>query len=218
MKKLFYFCVAGILGISFTLTGCMTTNPYTGQQEVSDTTLGTGIGAAGGAIVGGLINGGKGALIGAALGGATGAVIGNSMDNANKELRQRLVGSGVQVRKIGNSVQLVMYSDVLFKTDSADINRSFYNSLSSVALVLKKYNNTNVMVSGFTDSTGSASHNQILSEERAKSVANFLASQGVNQNRLFSQGFGMRNPVASNSTATGRAQNRRVVIILRPAG
>jgi len=218
MKKLFYFCIAGILGISFTLTGCMTTNPYTGQQEVSETTLGTGIGAAGGAIVGGLINGGKGALIGAALGGATGAVIGNSMDNANKELRQRLVGSGVQVRKIGNSVQLVMYSDVLFRTDSADINRSFYNSLSSVALVLKKYNDTNVVVSGFTDSTGSAPHNQILSEERAKSVANFLVSQGVSQNRLFSQGFGMRNPVASNSTVAGRAQNRRVVIVLRPAG
>lgn len=198
------------------LGGCTTINPYTGEQKVSDATFGTGIGVAGGAVLGGLLGGKEGALIGAAAGGLTGGLIGHSMDNANTELRQRLVGTGVQVTKVGNSVQLRMASDVTFKTDSADINASFYETLSSVATVLQKYNRTNIIVSGYTDNTGTPSHNQVLSEQRAKSVGNFLVSQGVNQNRVFAQGFGKRNPIASNATAEGRTANRRVVIILRP--
>jgi len=199
------------------LNGCTSINPYTGEKNVNDTSIGTGVGMAGGAILGGLLGGKSGALVGAAAGGLTGAAIGYSMDKQNEELRQRLVGTGVQVVKHGNSIQLSMASDVTFKTDSADINSGFYSTLSSVAIVLKKYSNTNIIVSGYTDNTGSAAHNQVLSEMRAKSVANFLITQGVNPQRFFTQGFGKRNSVASNSTKKGRAQNRRVVITLRQA-
>jgi outer membrane protein OmpA-like peptidoglycan-associated protein len=200
------------------LTSCTTINPYTGEKEVSGTAVGTGIGVAGGAIVGGLIGGGRGAAIGAAAGGLTGGVIGYSMDRQNQELRQRLVGTGVQVNKVGNTVQLVMASDVTFKFNSADINSAFYSTLDSVAIVLRKYTNTNMVVSGYTDSVGSAAYNQTLSERRAKSVGDYLISQRVNPNRIFTQGFGERNPVASNKTAQGRRMNRRVVITLRPKG
>jgi len=188
------------------VSGCTTVNPYTGEQEVSRSTIGAGVGMA------------SGALIGAAIGGLAGGLIGSSMDNVNAELRERLVGTGVQVQKSGNSIQLIMASDVTFRTDSADINSAFYPALSSVAIVLKKYNNTNIVVYGFTDNTGTPAHNQNLSERRAQSVGNFLISQGINPNRLFAQGFGQRNPVASNKTSSGKAKNRRVVITLRPAG
>ena len=198
------------------VSGCTTVNPYTGEQEVSRSTIGAGVGMASGALIGALAN--NGALIGAAIGGLAGGLIGSSMDNVNAELRERLVGTGVQVQKSGNSIQLIMASDVTFRTDSADINSAFYPALSSVAIVLKKYNNTNIVVYGFTDNTGTPAHNQNLSERRAQSVGNFLISQGINPNRLFAQGFGQRNPVASNKTSSGKAKNRRVVITLRPAG
>lgn len=195
-------------------SGCTTVNPYTGEKKVSDATVGTGIGAVGGAILGGIIGGRDGAFIGAAAGGLTGGLIGHAMDNVDSELRQRLVGTGVQVVKVGNSVQLRMASDVTFRTDSDEINSRFYNTLTSVAIVLKKYNRTNIVISGYTDNTGSASHNQLLSEHRAQSVGNFLASQGINSARILARGFGKRYPVATNATAEGRAQNRRVVITL----
>jgi len=208
--------VAIICCIISEISSCTTINPYTGEQEANDSTIGVGIGVASGALIGGLANDGKGALIGAAIGGLAGGLIGHSLDNTNTELRQRLVGTGVQVKKHGNSVQLVMSSDVTFKTDSADINSGFYSTLSSVAVVLKKYRDTNVIIYGYTDNTGTLEHNQELSEMRAQSVGNFLISQHINRNRIFAQGFGQRNPVASNTTKAGRAQNRRVVITLRP--
>lgn len=209
------FAIA-IAATAIFFSGCAT-NPYTGEKTVSDTAIGTGVGVAGGALVGGLIGGNEGALIGAGVGGLTGAAVGYSLDRENQELRQQLVGTGVQVKKVGDSVQLSMASDVTFKTDSSDISASFYPTLSSVAKVLKKYDRTNIVVAGYTDSTGTAEHNQTLSEQRARSVGGYLISQGINSNRIFTKGFGQRNPVASNSTADGRAQNRRVVIILRQA-
>lgn len=198
------------------MSGCTTLNPYTGENQVSNTTIGAGVGAIGGTLVGAMIGGRQGALIGAGIGGLTGGVIGHSMDDENAELRQRLLGTGVQVREAGNSIQLIMASDVTFATDSANIRSDFYTVLDSVALVIKKYNRTSIIVSGYTDSTGSAEHNQILSEQRAKSVSAYLASQGVRKNRLFARGFGARHPIASNQSVSGRAMNRRVVINLRP--
>jgi outer membrane protein OmpA-like peptidoglycan-associated protein len=200
------------------LTAC-TTNPYTGEQQLSKAGAGAGLGAASGAIIGGLIgHNATGALIGAGVGGVTGAIIGGSLDKQDAELRQRLEGTGVRVIKEGNSIQLSMASDVTFATDSADIRSAFYPALSSVAIVLNKYNNTNIVVSGFTDNTGTADYNQRLSEERARSVGNFLMSQGVNPDRVFTRGFGMRHPIASNATPAGRSLNRRVVITVRPMG
>lgn len=198
------------------LAGCATSNPYSGAPEVNDTTTGAGIGAVGGALIGALADGGRGALIGGAVGAVTGGVMGNVMDRENEELRRTLVGTGVQVRNTGNTIQLVMASDVTFITNQADVQSSFYRTLDSVAIVLKKYDNTSVTVTGYTDNTGGAAYNQTLSENRAKSVGSYLTSQGVNPNRIFTQGRGMRDPIASNATAQGRSTNRRVVITLRP--
>jgi outer membrane protein OmpA-like peptidoglycan-associated protein len=200
------------------LTGCSTINPYTGQTQASNAAVGTGVGAVGGAAIGAIAGGGRGALIGGALGAMTGAIVGNVMDREDAELRQQLVGTGVQVIQQGNYIQLNMASDVTFQTGQAAIRSDFYPTLSSVAVVLRKYDRTNVMVTGFTDNVGNAAYNQTLSENRAASVGSFLASQGVNPSRIFTDGRGKRNPIASNATAAGRAMNRRVVITLRPIG
>lgn len=203
-----------VITLGAILSGCTSINPYTGQEEVSNTTMGTGLGALGGAVLGGIAGGERGALIGTAVGAMSGAVIGNTMDRQNAELRRCLVGTGVQVDKCGNCIRLVMASDVTFNTNQADIRSGFYPALSSVAVVLRKYC-TNVVVTGYTDNVGSAEYNQTLSERRAESVGTFLISQGVAPNRIFTNGMGRRDPIASNSTPEGRAMNRRVVITLR---
>lgn len=214
MKRMMKMAVAAV-AVVIGLAGCAT-NPYTGEREVSDTATGAGVGALVGAGTGALLGGGKGALIGGGAGALVGGGIGYYMDQENAKLRQELVGTGVQVQKTPDGIKLVMSSDVTFATNSADINSGFYPTLNSVAKVLKEYNKTNVVVSGFTDNTGGSAYNQDLSERRARSVSNYLAGQGVSNNRLFSQGFGMRNPIASNATVEGRSANRRVEIMLRP--
>ncbi len=214
MNKMMKTTVAA-LAVVIGLAGCAT-NPYTGERKVSDTATGAGIGALVGAGTGALIGGGEGAAIGAGAGALVGGGVGYYMDQENNKLRQELVGTGVQVQKTPDGIKLVMSSDVTFATNSSDINSGFYPTLNSVAKVLKEYNKTNVVVSGFTDNTGGASYNQSLSERRAQSVSNYLAAQGVSNNRLFSQGFGARNPIASNATVEGRSANRRVEIMLRP--
>lgn len=205
---------AGVL--TAIVAGCTTVNPYTGEQQTSNTTKGSIIGAVGGALFGAAVGGGKGAAIGAVAGGATGAVIGNTMDRQNQELRRVLRGTGVQVERTPEGIQLIMASDVTFPRNSANIKASFYPVLNSVGTVLRHYNNTNIVVSGYTSNTGTVQHNQRLSERRARSVGAYLQSQGVDQYRIFTRGFGERHPIASNNTARGRAMNRRVVISLRP--
>jgi outer membrane protein OmpA-like peptidoglycan-associated protein len=217
MKILPKKTLLSVLGMgALLLSGCSSVNPYTGQQQLSDATIGTGVGAAGGAGIGALVGGGRGALIGGAIGAVTGGFIGHSFDDENAELRQRLVGSGVQVQMLGNSIQLLMASDVTFNFNQADVRSSFYPTLNSIAIVLKKYDNTSITITGYTDNVGSDAYNQSLSEARAKSVGDFLISQGIAPNRIFTQGRGKRNPIASNTNAEGRAMNRRVVITLRP--
>ncbi|MCL5260166.1 MAG: OmpA family protein [Gammaproteobacteria bacterium] len=197
------------------LSGCSTQNPYTGESELSKTAVGTGVGALGGALVGQMIGHDTAStLIGAGIGAAVGGVAGNYMDRQTAELRQYLQSSGVQVAREGNDIRLIMPGDITFENDRADIRSEFYNTLNAVAIVLKKFNKTNVKVVGYASSTGSAAHNQELSERRAQAVANYLASQGVNQNRLVSLGYGARFPVASNKTREGQAQNRRVEITI----
>lgn len=207
--------LAVMLAVLF-LNGCSTVNPYTGQSEVSDATVGTGLGAMSGAAVGAIAGGGRGALIGGVVGGLAGGLIGNSLDKQNAELRNSLVGTGVQVRQEGNTIQLVMAADVTFNFNQADVRSGFYPTLSSVANVLRKYNKTSITIVGFTDNVGGDGYNQVLSEKRAHSVGEYLISQGVSPARIFTQGMGKRYPVASNDTAAGRAQNRRVEITLRP--
>lgn len=209
--------IAGILALSIlTLTGCQSVNPYTGETQTSNATAGGAVGAIGGAAIGAIAGGGRGALIGGALGGLTGALVGSTLDKQNEELRRALVGTGVQVQKTGNTIQLIMASDVTFKTNQAEVRSSFYPTLNSVGVVLKKYNQTSITITGFTDNVGNATYNQELSERRAENVGSYLVSQGISPNRISTQGRGERNPVASNSTVQGRALNRRVEITLRP--
>lgn len=202
--------------LTLILSACTTVNPYTGQSQVSDSTVGAGIGTATGAVLGSLVGGTRGALIGGAIGATTGGLIGHSFDQENEELRQALLGTGVQVRKNGNSIQLVMASDVTFDFNQSDVRSSFYPTLNSVATVFKKYDNNTITITGYTDNVGGDAYNQTLSENRAKSVGDYLIAVGVPANRVFTNGMGKRDPIGSNTSNAGRAMNRRVVITLRP--
>lgn len=212
-KKLLFASLTISLSL---LSGCSTTNPYTGETQSSDAAKGTALGAVGGGVIGALAGGSQGALIGGVVGGIGGGLIGNAMDKENAELRNTLQGTGVQVHRDGNSIQLVMASDVTFETGQAAVRSNFYPTLNSVAIVLKKYNKTSVIVTGYTDNVGSDGYNQVLSENRAKSVGDYLVSQGISSNRIMTEGRGKRDPIVSNNTAGGRSMNRRVVITLRP--
>lgn len=201
------------------LAGCQTTDPYTGESKTSNTTKGAGIGALAGAVLGAAIdhdNRGKGALIGAALGGAAGGGYGHYQDKQEEKLRQELAGTGVDVQRNGDNIKLIMPGNVTFRTGSAEIQADFYSTLNAVAGSLKEFQDSNIKVTGHTDSTGDAMRNQILSEQRASSVARYLQSQGVAPARLQTNGFGARNPLDSNNTEAGRQANRRVELDVAP--
>ena len=209
-----------LMSLLFFLGACSTVNPYTQEKQVSKAGIGTGIGAAGGALIGLLTADSKhrqrNALIGAGLGAAVGGGTGYYMDVQEAKLRQRLQNSGVSVTRSGNQITLNMPGNVTFETNSADINSGFYEVLNSVAIVLNEYKQTSVDVVGHTDNVGSEAYNQQLSEARARSVAEYLASQKVLPARLLIAGRGKSQPIASNDTPEGRAQNRRVSIQILP--
>ncbi len=210
MKKL-----VSVFAITALVAGCTTVNPYTGQTQTSKATWGSAIGAVSGALIGSTQSS-EGALIGALAGGAVGGGVGYYLDAQAAELRAELVSTGVQVVEDKDSIRLIMPGNITFKTDSADINASFYPVLNSVAKVLKKYDNSTLMVSGHTDSTGSAEYNLNLSRQRAQSVASYLEGQGIKSSRFEVLGMGSSNPIASNANANGRAQNRRVELKIIP--
>ena len=215
MKKVVLACL-----LAYGLAGCMTYDPYTGEQKTSNATKGSAIGAVAGAATGALATHGKnhvrGALLGAAIGGAAGGGIGYYMDKQEAELRHQLQGTGVQVQRNGDQINLVMPGNVTFDVNQSSIRSQFYDVLHSVALVVKEYDQTTIQVAGYTDSTGKASYNQQLSEQRAQSVASYLVNQGVAPGRVQAVGYGEQNPVASNDTASGREANRRVELKLIP--
>lgn len=211
--------LAGVgIVVTALLAGCTTVNPYTRESQTSKAAKGAGIGAAAGAVVGLLTKGDKlqNALIGAGVGALAGGGVGYYMDVQEAKLRQKLEGTGVSVTRVGDNITLNMPSSITFATNSADLNSGFYNALGGVAMVLKEYNKTVIEVAGHTDSTGSDSYNQQLSERRASSVANYLTGQGITQQRLMTVGAGEAHPVASNDTEAGRAQNRRVEMTIVP--
>ena len=207
--------LVSVLAVTALVAGCTTVNPYTGQTQTAKSTWGTVIGATTGALIGSTQSS-KGALIGGLAGAAVGGGVGYYLDAQAAELRAELVSTGVQVIEDNDSIRLVMPGNITFKTDSSDINASFYPVLNSVAKVLNKYDNSTVMVSGHTDSTGSAEYNLNLSRERAQSVASYLQGQKVKSSRFEVLGMGSSNPIASNANANGRAQNRRVEIKIIP--
>lgn len=195
------------------LSACAT-DPYTGESKVAKTAWGTGIGAAAGAGIGALIGGKKGALIGAGIGAATGAAGGGYMDYQAAQLRKELTRTGVQVKEIDGRIYLVMPGNITFDTNQAFIKQSFQPVVISISKVLKEYDKTLVQVNGYTDNTGSDAINNPLSVKRANAIADFLKIQGVAANRIIANGYGSANPIASNATAAGREQNRRVEIVL----
>src|SRR5262245_6315862 len=210
-----------VLGLVSFLAAC-TTDPFTGESKLSNTAkgamIGTAIGAAGGAAIGALSGrkAAKGALIGAGVGALSGTAVGAYMDVQESKLRQELAGTGRTVTRDGDNRSLNRPGNVTFGTNQSAILPSFYPVLNSVGLVLKEYPKTIIEVMGHTDSTGSDSLNNALSNDRAASVASYLGAQGIDQRRLLSQGFGKRNPIADNSTAEGRQANRRVELRLVP--
>ena len=206
--------------IAVTLIGCATTNPFTGEKEVNKTSQGALWGALGGALLGAATSSkkdrSKALLRGAGIGAIAGGSVGLYMDKQEDKLRKQLQGTGVSVSRQGDDIILNMPSNITFDSNSYNLKPQFYQTLDSVVLVLNEYKSTMVTVMGHTDSTGSKALNQNLSVNRALSVANFLSSKGVAQQRLAASGYGEAFPIASNDTPEGRAQNRRVEIKLEP--
>lgn len=200
---------------SLAISGCVT-DPATGQQTMSKTAM-YGLGAAATCgIVGAITHGGKGARNSALVCGAIGAGVGGYMDYQEKLLRDKLRGSQVQIDRQGDQIRLTMPENVTFATGSAQLSNTAVSSLRDVGEVLARYNETTIRVIGHTDSTGNDSINQPLSERRAQAVSGYLQGQGVASYRIRAQGVGSRQPIASNSTEQGRAQNRRVEILIDP--
>ena len=208
--------IAATVALSIGLAGC-TTNPYTGEQQASKTAKGAGIGALAGAVAGVIAGDSrKSALIGAGIGALAGGAVGYYMDQQENKLRAKLQNSGVSVTRNGDNIILNMPGNITFATDSSNISSGFYEVLSSVALVINEFEKTYVDITGHTDSTGADSYNMQLSVARANSVADYFKSQGVLAQRIYTQGMGETQPIASNDTPEGRAQNRRVEILLTP--
>ena len=209
------------LGLAVLLTGCETLDPYTQESKTSNATKGALIGAAAGAVAG-LASGDDAverrqrALIGAGVGALAGGAIGNYMDRQELKLRKELEGTGVSVTRIGDNITLNMPGNVTFATNSADLSPAFFDVLTSVSKVLIEFDKTVVEVAGHTDSTGSESYNQGLSERRAGSVASYLRSQRITDQRMITIGLGETMPVADNSSDAGRQTNRRVEITMVP--
>ncbi len=180
---------------------------------------GTGglIGAGAGGVLGGLIgkrsgNTAAGAIIGAAIGGSAGASIGHYMDRQAAELQKDL--KNAKVERVGEGIKITFQSGILFDINSFDLRNEAQSNLAELAKVLNKYPDTEIMVQGHTDSTGTESHNQKLSENRAGSVSSHIKSRGVKSGRITVSGFGESNPVADNGTAAGRQANRRVEVAI----
>lgn len=205
------------------LQACTTFDPYTGEEKTTNTAIGASIGAGIGAVIAYIDNKDEDSrqrnkrILAAASGGAAlGGGIGYYMDAQEAKLRKQLRGSGVSVERAGDSINLIMPGNITFATNSANINSTFYAVLDSVALVIAEYDKTLVVVAGHTDSDGSDSFNQDLSQRRASSVSTYLISQGILPVRLEAIGFGEAEPIATNASAEGKQLNRRVEITLLP--
>ena len=209
---------ASLAAVSLLALSACVTDPNTGERKVSRTAIGGGGGALAGYLLGGLIGGKTARIVGAGLGGVAGGAVGYRMDQQIRELKEQTAGSGVDVTETdGGSAILVNLPDgVTFAVDSSSISPSFQRTLDEIANSMVKYPSSLIDVYGHTDSTGSDTYNQALSERRAKAVADYLAMRGVSNARIRWQGFGESQPVASNDTAEGRSRNRRVEIKIVP--
>jgi len=181
----------------------------------SSTQTGAVVGAASGAVIGGAIgsqsgNTVVGAILGAAVGGTAGAVIGNYMDKQAAEMERDL--EGARVERIGEGIKITFDSGLLFDVNSYELRPAAKENLSNLSTILRKYDDTDVLIEGHTDSDGSAEYNDTLSERRANSVKAYLVIQDVSGTRMTTIGYGESQPVADNSTAAGKQANRRVEV------
>ena len=221
LKRSYLFAVT--LVSASLLQACVTYDPYSGEKKTSNATKGAVAGAVAGAVLGNQVKGNKktrqnARVAGALLGGLIGGGVGNQMDKQEAQLRHDLANTGVGVTRQGDQIILNMPGNITFETGRASIKGNFHQVLDAVAKVLTEYKDTSVQVAGHTDSVGSARDNQVLSEQRARSVANYLQTRGVSASRMSTSGFGESQPVASNTSEAGRSQNRRVEITLAPRG
>ena len=215
IKKMLVSTTAA-LALVGTTSACVT-DPNTGETKISRTALG-GIGGAGlGYLLGGLIGGKTARIVGAGIGGAAGGYVGYQMDEQIRELEEVTAGTGVDVNQTpdGDGI-LVNFPDVTFAVDSTSISPTMRNTLDGVAQSMIDYPESLIDVMGHTDSTGSEQYNLDLSRRRAESVANYLVSRGVSRARIETIGYGEQYPVADNTTAAGRSENRRVEIRITP--
>ena len=206
MKKMFtVFLILSFLTVTM---GC---------AEWSRTQKGAAIGAGAGGAVGGLIGYATGStvagiLIGAAVGGVAGGFIGNYMDKQAAEIERDI--EGAKVERVGEGIKITFSSGILFDVNESDLKDQYRAELTQLATILNKYEDTNILLAGHTDSTGSDDYNLELSKRRAQSVANYLASQNVDRARFATEGYGKSDPIASNDTPEGRAENRRVEVAI----
>lgn len=199
--------LAAVILLSQVLVGCNATN----------TTKGGAIGAGAGGVIGGAIgsrskNTAVGAIIGAAVGGTAGALIGRHMDKQAEELKGDLKGATVE--RVGEGILITFDSGLLFDVDKSDIQTTTKANLDELSETLKKYDDTNILVEGHTDNTGSDDHNKKLSDRRADAVQSYLVSQGVANNRIETKGYGEAQPIGDNTTDVGRKSNRRVEVAI----
>lgn len=212
----------GIGAAAMLAAACTTTDPYSSAPRRNNTGTGAILGAVGGAALGYLTNtnnseeGRKNALIGAGVGALAGAAVGQYMDRQQRALEAELSGTGVGVARQGDNLVLRMPSDVTFASNQSSIDPRFGPTLADVAAILREYDRSTVDIIGHADSDGADDYNLNLSRQRASSVAQALVQNGVLADRLYVEGYGESRPIATNATAEGKAQNRRVEILIRP--
>ncbi|MFA7430801.1 MAG: OmpA family protein [Rhodospirillaceae bacterium] len=214
--------IAATAAASLGLSACTQANSQTGERE--SYRLGTGalLGAVGGAAIGALSGGDDAndrrqrALVGAGAGALAGGAVGAYMDSQERQLREQLRDSDVEVRRSGDTLIVDVPQQVSFDFDSAELKPQGRDALRQVAGVLVNNPRTTIDVIGHTDSVGRPEYNQGLSQRRAQSVAGFLISQGVRGDRILTDGRGASQPIATNATDEGRARNRRVEIQINP--
>jgi len=211
MKKLSLIALALITTLSVSITGCEAI------QNTNQTQRGAAVGAASGAVIGGVLGnnvgkGGRGALgaiAGGIIGGVAGGVIGNRMDKQAREIDNAVPGA--EVERVGEGIKLTLKENaVRFDVNKSTLTATAKANLDKLIPVFQEYPDTNIHIFGYTDNTGTVEHNLGLSEQRAAAVRSYLAGKGLASGRFTTTGFGIADPIATNETADGRAQNRRV--------